>query len=140
MSEGFWVDPDGNVYRVDNDEHILFARDAGWADDWLKDNPEPSDDSDDWEDDPYWDWVNAFKNHLYNRGYVRSRLYRGKNLSDVAIQGNEDRMTPELIKKILNAHKKPYDYPITIEVRDGDERLSKGKLDDWIKMNDKKYL
>jgi len=138
---GFWITPDGEVVEVDDNflEHVDYAREKGWLDEWLDKDPQPEDDSEDFDDDPYYEWQERMKEKLFNRGYIRSRAFHGRDSGDVSIQGLHKKITPTIIEKILTAHKKDLSYPITIEGKDNTELLSKGTLSDWLEMYDKRF-
>jgi len=131
---GYWITPKGELIKVDDSiiEHIEHAYEAGWLNDWLKDDPMPEDNAETFEDDDYYDWQERMKNKLFDEGYARTRHYMDSNgLSDIGIQGKSETLKPMLIKKILKEHGEDSDYPITIETPDSRELLTKGSLREW---------
>ena len=137
---GYWRDPDGKLHEIDDRfvEHIEFAKDRGWLDDY-RDDEEPEDNADDWRDDPHWLWTERMKKNLFDKGYIRSRFFQGRNDGDISIQGEPEKITADVIESILEAHKKPKEYPVTIEGPDGREYLYKGTLNDWLLMSNKRF-
>jgi len=141
---GYWITPDNELIKIDDSviEHIQYAAEQGWLDEFLQDDPEPEEDEDiGWDEDDLWyEWVERMKDNLFKKGYSRSRYYAGPDTEgDISIQGLPEKITPELIEKVLIAHQKGLDYPITIETGDGRELLSKGTLNDWLFQYGKKY-
>jgi len=137
---GFWMTPEGKIIEVDDDfiEHIEFAGRQGWLDDW-KDDVKPEDNTETFDDDSYYEWTKRMKNRLFDKGYIRSRFYKGDNSGDISIQGKEQNLTSDTVEKLLKAYGKPIDYAITIEASDGRELLLKGTLSDWRRIYTRRY-
>jgi len=132
--------PEGKIIEVNDDfiEHIEFAEQHGWLDDW-KDDIKPDNNAGVFDNDPYFEWTMRMKKRLFDKGYVRSRFYKGGNSDDISIQGKEQNITSDVVQMLLNAYGKLKDYPITIEACDGRELLSKGTLSDWLRIYNRLY-
>lgn len=127
---GIWRTPEGEVIKMDDSvrEHIDYAYDSGWLDDFLINDPRPDDDAD---PQVYYDWVQRAKNYLFEKNFIRSRYSTGRNAEDISIQGKPSNINRRVIAQFLEAYGKDKDFPLTIEDGEHRELLRNGTILDW---------